>query len=215
MVSKSGLNTASSNIKNLYLNLYYVMLFAHTWGYVLKVIAVTGMPGAGKEEFISVAIEEGIFVLRMGDVVREFVKEQGLELTDDNVGKTANEERKKYGFGIWAERTVPLVEGDYVLIDGIRGDAELEVFRKAFGEDMVAIGIHCSPKTRYERIVQRNRRDATMTWEAFESRDKRELGWGIGNALALCDHMIINEGTLTDFQNSVKELMKICGYWHQ
>jgi hypothetical protein len=46
-----------------------------------------------------------------------------------------------------------------------------------------------------------------MTWEAFEGRDRRELGWGIGNAIALCDHMIINESTLKDFQNSVKELL--------
>ena len=165
------------------------------------------MPGAGKEEFISVALEEGIFVLRMGDVVREYVKGQGLELTDDNVGRVANEEREKHGLGIWAERTAPLVKGKEVLIDGIRGDTELEVFRKAFGEDMVTIGIHSSPKTRYKRIVQRRRKDATVTWESFEKRDSRELGWGIGNALALCDYMIINEGTLTDFQNSVKELL--------
>ena len=154
MLSKSGFGSPKSNIKNLYLNLYYVMLFAQTWGYVLKVIAVTGMPGSGKEEFISVVTEEGTFVLRIGDVVREYVKEQGLKLTDDNVGRVANEEREKHGFGIWAERTVPLVKDDNVLIDGIRGDAELEVFRKAFGEDIVIIGIHSSPKTRYERIVQ-------------------------------------------------------------
>ena len=166
------------------------------------------MPGSGKEEFVNVAIEMGMFVLRMGDVAREYVRKQGLELTDDNVGRIANMEREKHGLGIWAERTVPLVKGEEVLIDGIRGDAELEVFRKAFGEDMVTIGIHCSPKTRYKRIVQRNRRDATMTWEAFESRDSRELGWGIGNALALSDYMIINEGTLVDFNNSVKELLK-------
>ncbi len=182
---------------------------------VLKVIAVTGMPGSGKEEFVSVVLEEGIFVVRMGDVVREYVKDLGLELTDDNVGRTANGERDKHGFGIWAERTVPQVKGENVLIDGIRGDAELKVFRKAFGEETITVGIHCSPKTRYKRIVQRNRRDAPMTWEAFEGRDRRELGWGIGNALALSDYMIINEGTLADFKNSVKELLKTLGSGNQ
>jgi dephospho-CoA kinase len=121
------------------------MLFEHTWGNVLKVMAITGMPGSGKEEFVSAAKEKGAFVLRMGDVVRGYVKEQGLELSDDNVGRVANEERERHGLGIWAERTVPLVKGEEVLIDGIRGDAELEVFRKVFGEDMVTIGIHCSP----------------------------------------------------------------------
>lgn len=165
------------------------------------------MPGSGKEEFVKVAMEEGIEVIRMGDVVRDYVKEQGFELTDDNIGRIANEERKKHGLGIWAERTLPLVSGERVLIDGLRGGAELEVFKNAFGDDIVIIGIHCSPKTRYRRIVERNRSDATMTWEAFQGRDSRELGWGLGNALALSNHMVINEGTLEEFKNSVRELL--------
>jgi dephospho-CoA kinase len=175
----------------------------------LKVIAVTGMPGSGKEEFVSVAIEMGISVLRMGDVVREYVRKQGLELTDDNIGRVANKERKEHGLGIWAERTVPQVSGEKVLIDGIRGGAELEVFRNAFGDDIITIGIHCSPKTRYKRIVKRKRSDATLTWEAFIGRDRRELAWGIGKAIASSDHMIINEGTLAEFKKSVKEILGI------
>ena len=166
------------------------------------------MPGSGKEEFVSVARKQGITVLRMGDVVREFVEAQDLDLTDEIVGRIANEEREKHGLGIWAERTAPLVTGERVLIDGIRGHAELEAFRKTFGDDIVIIGIHCSPKTRYKRIVQRKRSDATMTWEAFIKRDQRELGWGIGNAIALSDFMIINEGTLEDFKIDIKELLR-------
>ena len=169
---------------------------------------LTGMPGSGKEEFVKTALKEGFLVVRMGDVVREEVKSRGLEATDDNVGGLASKERQKFGLGVWAERTVPLVEGDVVLIDGIRGDAEIEVFKKAFGDDLVLVGIHTSPKTRYERIKQRNREDTTITWEAFKKRDLRELGWGIGNAIAQCDHVIINEGTLKEFQKDVRILLK-------
>lgn len=175
----------------------------------LKVIALTGMPGSGKEEFVFQAKEKGIPVVRMGDVVRNEVSKQGLELTDDNVGKTANNEREKYGFGIWAERTVPLVEGDFVLIDGIRGDAELSVFRKVFGDDLIVVGVHSSPKIRYERIKKRNRKDATTTLEDFHKRDNRELSWGIGNAIALCDLMIVNEGSLAHFKKEVKKILDL------
>lgn len=174
----------------------------------LKIIAVTGMPGSGKEEFVKVAREEGIEVIRMGDVVREYVKDKGLELTDENIGKIANQEREKHGLGIWAERTLPKVGGDMVLIDGIRGDAELKVFKKSFGEYIVLVGIHTSPKTRFERIKKRKRKDATMDWHSFSERDSRELKWGLGNAVAQSDHMIINEGTLEDFQKDAKNLLK-------
>ncbi len=166
------------------------------------------MPGSGKEEFVKVALGEGINVVRMGDVVRAEVQKRELELTDANVGKIAHEERKKHGYGIWAERTLPLVKSDVVLIDGIRGDAELEVFKKAFRDDMIVIGVHTSPKTRYERIKSRMREDATMSWEAFCKRDSRELEWGIRNAVALCDLMIINEGSLSEFRENIRNLLR-------
>lgn len=171
-------------------------------------IAACGMPGSGKEEFVNVAEGEGIKVVRMGDVVRAEVKNRGLELSDENVGRIADEERRKHNLGIWAERTVPLVSGEIVLIDGIRGDSELAVFRKTFGDEINVIGIHTSPKIRYERIRKRNREDVTITWQSFCERDSRELSWGIGNAIALCDHMIVNEGSLDEFIEKSKELLR-------
>jgi dephospho-CoA kinase len=166
------------------------------------------MPGSGKEEFVKVAKEEEMDVVRMGDVVRNEVKERNFELSDDNIGSIADSERKKHGMGIWAERTVPLVKGEIVVIDGIRGDAELDVFRNTFGADMKVVCIHSSPEIRYERIKKRKRKDATMTWEAFCERDERELGWGIDKALKSCDDIIINEGSLKEFHKKVRLLLK-------
>ncbi len=147
-------------------------------------------------------------VIRMGDVVRSEVTKRGIELTNTNIGKIAESERERHNYGIWAERTVPLINNDNILIDGIRGDAELEVFKSAFGKELKVIGIHASPKIRFQRIIGRNRKDATLTWVAFCQRDLRELKWGIGNAIALCDFMLINESSLEDFQKSAKSLIK-------
>lgn len=174
----------------------------------MRVIAITGMPGSGKEEFVKIALKEGFFVVRMGDVVRGEVRRNDLELSDVNIGSLAQEEREKYGMGIWAERTVPLVKGEIVVIDGIRGDAELDVFKKAFGGDMKVVCIQSSPEIRYDRIKKRKRKDATMTWETFCGRDQRELGWGIDRALELCDNVIVNEGSLEEFQEEVRSLLK-------
>jgi dephospho-CoA kinase len=166
------------------------------------------MPGSGKEEFVNIAREKGFSVVRMGDVVRTEVKNRGLELSSENVGRVANEERQKHGLGIWAERTLPLISGDTILIDGIRGDEELEIFKGALNQDLILIGIHTSPKLRFDRIRSRARSDATMTWEEFQERDLRELGWGIGNAMALCEHMIINEGTLEEYKDKIRSILK-------
>ena len=45
-----------------------------------KVYVVTGMPGAGKEEFAQTAVAAGYSLIRMGDVVREEAVRQGIKM---------------------------------------------------------------------------------------------------------------------------------------
>jgi dephospho-CoA kinase len=67
-----------------------------------KVYVLTGMPGAGKEEFVQVALDRGCSVVRMGDVVRSEAGKRGIEMDDRGVGGFASSEREVHGPGIWA-----------------------------------------------------------------------------------------------------------------
>lgn len=163
---------------------------------MVRVICLTGMPGCGKEEFVRVAQERGLPMIRMGDVVREEAHRRGIKFSDETVGGMAHEDRVRHGFGIWAERTVPRIKEEATVIDGIRGREELEVFRRAFGEQLVVVAIHASPRTRYERIKRRSRGDDAVSWEEFLRRDERELGWGLAEVIATADRMIVNDGDL-------------------
>src|SRR2546430_1241779 len=129
------------------------------------------MPGCGKEEVLAVAQALGFSIVRMGDVVREEVRRRGLPITDTAVGGLAHAERQAHGFGIWAERTIPRIRGDHVLVDGLRGRSELEVFRRAFWDDLIVVAVHASPRTRYERMLRRRRTDDAGSIEAFQARD--------------------------------------------
>ena len=173
----------------------------------MKILVTTGMPGAGKEEFLKICQARGAKLVRMGDVVREKTKEFGLELTDTNVGTVANDERRRYGMDIWAKRTIPYVGGDLVVVDGTRGPDEIRAFKHAFGEDLKVVGVHASPKDRFKWLAARSRSDSPTTWEEFENRDKRELAWGLGEAIALADHMVVNASTLADFKKNVDLLL--------
>ena len=178
----------------------------------MKILVTTGMPGAGKEEFLKVCRARGAKIVRMGDVVREKTKEFGLELTDTNVGTVANDERKRYGMDVWAKRTIPYVGGDLVVIDGTRGPDEIRAFKHAFGEDLKVVAIHASPRDRFQWLKARSRPDSPTSWEEFEHRDKRELAWGLGEAVALSDHMIVNDSSLADLKKSVDRLLdKVIG----
>jgi dephospho-CoA kinase len=165
------------------------------------------MPGCGKEELLQVAAELGFRVVRMGDVVREEAHRRGIKFSDETVGGMAHEERVRHGFGIWAERTVPWIKDRTTAVDGIRGREELEVFRRTFGEDLVVVAIHASPKTRYERIKKRSRGDDAVSWEEFLRRDERELGWGLAEVIATADHVIVNDGDLETMRARCREVL--------
>ena len=72
----------------------------------MKLILTTGMPGAGKEEFLLAASDSGIPFLRMGDIVREYHAKRSEEDKDLSVGQLANLDRQRYGFDIWAKRAL-------------------------------------------------------------------------------------------------------------
>jgi len=166
------------------------------------------MPGCGKEEILGVARELGYTIVRIGDVVREEAERRGLPITDEAVGGMAHAERQAHGLGIWAERTVPRIRGNRVVVDGLRGRAELDVFRKAFGEGLVVVAVHASPKTRYERMLRRRRPDDAATIEAFRARDTRELSWGLGDVIATADLVLVNEGSLEEFRRQAQAALE-------
>jgi dephospho-CoA kinase len=167
----------------------------------LVVIVIAGMPGAGKEEFVQVAIKRGYDVVRMGDVVRAEAARLDVVKSDKGVGGFANEERRLHGFDIWAKRAVSHVKNARTVIDGSRGLMELEVFRKDLSAETMLLAIHSSPQTRYGRLRVRGRFDAPKDWKEFQERDERELGWGLGSLIAMADRLIINEGTLEEFKS--------------
>lgn len=166
----------------------------------MAVIVIAGMPGAGKEEFVQVAIERDYDVVRMGDVVRTEAARLDVIKSDKGVGGFANEQRQLHGFDIWAKRAVTHVKNAKTVIDGCRGLMELDIFKKELPAETVLLAIHSSPGTRYMRLKERGRFDAPKDWREFQERDERELGWGLGSLISMADRLIINEGTLEEFK---------------
>jgi dephospho-CoA kinase len=171
----------------------------------LKVYVLTGMPGAGKEEFVKVAMEVGFDFVRMGDVVRDEGQKRGID--ESNIGGFAHTERQIHGMDVWARRTVPYVK-EGMLIDGCRGLSEIKVFQREIGEGVRTIAVHTSPGERFRRLVERQRADAPEDWDEFLERDNRELGWGLGKVISTADIMIVNEGDLQEFRGKVRSLLE-------
>jgi len=179
----------------------------------LQVMGIVGLPGSGKSEVAKALAKFDVPSVRMGDVVWNELKRRSQNITEANVGKLSNEFRKEEGMGAIAKRCVPLIEDSgkgkkAIVVDGIRGIAEVEEFRKSFGKNFRAIGVWSSQETRYLRIASRKRADDTITKESFREKDQRELSWGLGDAIAMADFMILNEGNIGGLREKTEEIFK-------
>lgn len=179
----------------------------------MKVIGVVGLPASGKGEFSKIAAGMGIPVIVMGDMIRKAVSEAGLEPNDTNFGATANRLRAEGGMGAIAKLCIPEIQkrsAPLVLIDGIRGDAEVALFRQFFS-GFVLISIDASFGNRLARIAARARSDDFTSADALRNRDMREQKWGLLNAVKTADLHISNEGTLDEFAIAVHALLRRIG----
>jgi dephospho-CoA kinase len=179
----------------------------------MKVIGVVGLPASGKGEFSKIALGMGIPVIVMGDMIRRAVGEAGLEPNDTNFGATANRLRAEGGMDAIAKRCIPEIQkqsAPLVLIDGIRGDSEVALFRHHFS-GFILISIDSSFENRLARIASRARSDDFTSADALRNRDERELKWGLGKAIRDADMHISNEGTLEEFSGAVHHLLEQAG----
>lgn len=179
------------------------------------VIAITGMPGAGKSTVAQALEGLGLSRIAMGDMIREETRRRGLQLDDRNMGAVMQEMRQRYGAGAVAELCLRSLESkkmekgdgaaattasgetvDAFVIDGLRSVSEKDVFRKA-GE-VKLIAVLASPGRRFALLTARGRTDAPPDLDSFRVRDERELSIGIGSAIALADEALVNERITPD-----------------
>lgn len=170
----------------------------------MRIIAFVGMPASGKSRAAQLARERGIPAIVMGDVVRTEAERCGLDQSDTKIGSVGDRLRAEEGMDAIAKRSVPSIRklqknADIVVIDGIRGLAEVDLFRKELGDDFMLIAIFAPIDIRLERISRRKRSDSVTDLDALKARDERELKWGLYEALESADHVIRNTGTLDEF----------------
>lgn len=188
----------------------------------MKVIGVTGLPGSGKSVVSRVAKQLGVHVVRMGDVIREEAKNR-----NKTTGEVAVELRKEFGEFVIADRCVSKIlnynqkpntpnqrknpvkvnKPTLFMIEGIRSEYEVEIFRKKF-KDFKIIAVHSTPQTRFKRLKKRMRPDDSREESEFKLRDKRELDFGIGNVIATADYMVVNEGPLKKIKGIVRSILE-------
>ena len=151
----------------------------------------------------------GFKIFRMGDDVRMEAEKRSIEPTDENLGAVMLQLRQAQGIVAIAKLCKQRIEKDtsrLVLIDGVRNVNEFFEFRK-LGK-AVLVTIHTTPEKRFQFLQARGRSDSPQSFQSFEARDRRELSVGIGEAIALADEVIVNNGSEQALEEAATELFK-------
>jgi len=178
----------------------------------IRVVGIVGLPGSGKSEAAAVAADLGLPVVTMGDVIRDACRDRGLDPATHH-GQVAQDLRAEGGPDAIATASLPAIrdaldDTEPVVVDGIRSDAEVDRFETTFGDAFTLVSIEAPFETRASRLDLRGR-DASPDegGESLAERDRRELAFGMGEAIERADRTIENTDSLGAFHSRIEQLL--------
>ncbi len=178
------------------------------------IIGITGLPCSGTDTVGRFLVEKGFIWYSYSDLLREELRAKGEEITRKSMQDLANAIRATQGSDAMSKKLLAKMEsGKNYVVGTIRNPGEVEALRKR--KDFVLLGMHASPKIRFERMLLRNRESDPLTWEDFCNLELKEQGIGqassglrISDCLKLADKVIVNEGTFDELNEEVNNLLE-------
>lgn len=142
-------------------------------------IGTIGMNGSGKDTVIKyISKNYGIPILTISDLVRQADSTGKFEPTRDNLTRVAFDRIRKYGPDYFPRKVIRIIKKkrwDTVGIAGIRSHADVETFRKRFGDDFILIFVDVpDARTRFQRVRNRAEPRDPKTFDEFLRQDKKE-----------------------------------------
>ena len=182
-------------------------------GLIKMILGLTGTLGAGKDAAAKFFIRNGFSYHSCSDIIRDECKKRGISLDRDNLIKTGNELREKYGSEILArmiiERRIAKDEKD-ILVVSIRNPFEVEELKKQ--KDFVMIAVDAPIELRYKRITSRKEIRDHVSFDKFKEQEEREMAGDknmqqLDKVMKMADYKIINDGTLEQLQSRLEDLL--------
>ncbi len=174
------------------------------------IIGLTGRNGSGKGTVAAFFTERGFGYTSLSDVIRSDLADRGLPTSRDNLIAAGRRLRGEGGPGVLAEKVLATIgpDADFV-VDSIRNPVEVEVLRRR--PDFIFLEVVADERTRYERMVARNRGGDATSFEGFRRHEQAELhdtdsaAQRLVATAELADEVVRNDGDIEDLRAALSE----------
>ena len=176
------------------------------------ILAVVGLPGAGKTEIIEYIMRKTDWPkVYFGDVTFDEMKVRNLDINEENEKFVREDLRKKYGLLHYAKKVIEKVENikdkQKILVESLYSWEEYLEFKQKFGDSFKTLAVFSSSETRMARMI--NRPTRPLTREQLISRDYAQIeNLHQAGPIARADFMIVNEGTKEGLYKQIDEILK-------
>jgi dephospho-CoA kinase len=179
-----------------------------------KIIALVGMPGAGKgtcTDYISQ--KYGVPLIHFGNMVYEEVQRRGLDNVKDE--KFVREDmRKQGGPAVLAHHVARNVEqalnggANGIVLDGLYSWSEYKYLHEKFGDQLLTIAVAAPRAVRYERVVNRKDGHRQYTEQQVKERDIAEIeNLEKGGPIAFADYTLVNDGAADELLRQLEKIL--------
>lgn len=174
------------------------------------IIAIVGLPGAGKSQACEFFKQKNIPVIRFGQITDEGLKAKGLSRTEENEKTFRENLRRELGMAAFAIKNEAKIQevlksSNIVVLDGLRSWEEYVYLKEKF-TTLDLLALYATPSIRYVRLKERKER--SLSNNQARARDIAEvLNLNMGPLIALSDYLIKNETTLEDLNQQLEKFL--------
>jgi dephospho-CoA kinase len=178
---------------------------------IKNIIALVGLPGAGKSQACNFFKQKNIPVIRFGEITNEALNLKGLSSTEGNEKSFRESLRRELGMAAFAIKNEAKIRealetSDIVVLDGVRSWEEYVYLKEKFAY-FYLLAIYASPAIRHQRLKERKERSLSIK-EARERDIAEVINLHMAPPIALSDHLIKNETTLEELNQQLEKFLE-------
>ncbi len=175
------------------------------------ILAIVGLPGAGKTDAAAYYKQKGLEVVRFGKIVVDMAQKEfgnSVENSEKIVRERLREEHGPAALAVMNEKKLQdaLKKHMVVIVDGMRSWDEYLYLKKHMKDvRIVIVAIQVDKELRYDRMKERK----TRTNNTGEERDINELiNLNMGPTIAFADYLIKNNFSMEEFHDKLEEVYR-------